>query len=93
MTKDISLVDPHIHVTVREGLAASGLRLRDSPEEVSALVTQDRDVDPGIIEAAGAKLEALFLLEPGTAKIAATGDPLHSIGNPALLGVAEHTVM
>jgi phosphoglycerate dehydrogenase-like enzyme len=93
MTKKISLVDPNIHVTVRESLATTGLRLSDSPDGVSAVVTQDRDIDEKMLEAAGQKLEAIFLLEPGQAKVAATKVPVHSLGNPALLAVAEHTVM
>ena len=70
MTKDIHLVDPDIHATIRESLATTGLALSDSPDGVSALVTQDRDIDEKLLEAAGEKLEAIFVLEPGTAKVA-----------------------
>jgi phosphoglycerate dehydrogenase-like enzyme len=46
-----------------------------------------------MLEAAGENLKAVFLLEPGAAQIAKTNIPVHPIGNPALLGVAEHTVL
>ena len=67
MTKDIYIVDPDIHAMIRESLKATGLRLSDSPEGVSALVTEDRDIDEKILDAAGEKLEAIFVLDPGTA--------------------------
>lgn len=93
MTKDIYLADPDIHPTVVESLRAADLNLCDSPTGVSAVVTEGRDVDERLLEAAGDSLQAVFLLEPGSAKIAGASVPVHSIGNSALLGVAEHTVL
>ena len=93
MTKDIYLVDPDIHPTVVESLRAADFNLCDSPSGVSAFVTQGRDVDERLLEEAGDQLQAVFLLEPGSAKIVDTPVPVHSIGNSALLGVAEHTVL
>ena len=93
MTKEIHLVDPDIHAMIRESVTTAGLRLRDSPEGVSALVTENRDIDEKMLEAAGEKLEAIFVLDPGTAKVSETFVPVHYLGNLALLGVAEHTVM
>ena len=93
MTIDIYLADPDIHPMVLESLRAADLNLCDSPSGVSALVTQDRDVDEPLFEAAGDPLQAVFLLEPGSAKIVNAPVPVHSIGNSALLGVAEHTVL
>jgi phosphoglycerate dehydrogenase-like enzyme len=95
MITDIFLVDPDIHPLVRESLGAAelGLRLRNRPEGASAFVTEDRDVDKQMLEAAGRALRAIFLLEPGSAEIAKSRVPVHRIGNPALLGVAEHTVL
>jgi phosphoglycerate dehydrogenase-like enzyme len=69
------------------------LNLSDSPTGASAFLTQERDVDGAMLEAAGAKLQAIFLLEPGSAKIADTSVPVHSLPNLALTGVAEHTVL
>ena len=93
MTTDIYLVDQDIHPTVVESLRAADFDLCDSPTGVSAFVTQDRDVDERLLEAAGDQLQAVFLLEPGSARIVDTPVPVHSIGNSALLGVAEHTVL
>lgn len=96
MSADIFLVDPDINPVILESLRAAGpaeLGLRDSPIGASAFLTQSRDVDDTMLGAAGERLQAIFLLEPGSAEIAKTSVPVHLIGNLALLGVAEHTVL
>ncbi len=93
MNTDIFLVDPGIQPVILESLRRAELRLCDSPVGASAFVTQDRDVDERLLEAAGGKLQAIFLLEPARAKIAGTSVPVCPLGNLALLGVAEHTVL
>ena len=89
-------VGPDIHAAVIEGLAAvapARLRISDSPIGATAFLTQNRDVDGPLLEAAAETLQAIFLLEPGSAEIAQTSVPVHAIENPSLTGVAEHTVL
>jgi phosphoglycerate dehydrogenase-like enzyme len=93
MTVKIHLVDPNIHDTVLETLRAAGLSISDTPKDVSALVTQDQSIGGDLLEEAGDRLRAIFLLEPGSADIAESSVSVHSIANSALLGVAEHTVL
>ena len=95
MTMPVFVVDPTIHSSVLEGLVSeeSGLRPVESPEGAVALITRDKDVDTALIQAAGDGLKAIVLLEPAAAQVATTSVPVHRIDNPALTGVAEHTVL
>jgi D-3-phosphoglycerate dehydrogenase len=95
MTLPVYLADPEVHASVVESLSAedSGLRCEASPHGVAALITQDVDVGTDLLDAAGEALEAIVLLEPASAAVATTQVPIHRIDNPALTGVAEHTVL
>ncbi len=94
MTKAIYVADPSIHPFVLEALAACAeLRVQDAPKDAAALVTKNVDVDRALIDAVGSSLEAIFVLEPGSAEVANAGVPIHAIENPALIGVAEHAVL
>jgi phosphoglycerate dehydrogenase-like enzyme len=93
--KTVYLVDPDIHASMRESLRdldPERLALAESPGGVSALVTQNRDIDAGLLEESGPALEAIFVLEPGSASVAPTHAPQYRLENAALTGVAEHTV-
>lgn len=95
MKVPVFLADSGIHTSVFESLASdtSGLRLADSPAGAAALITQSADLDASLLEAAGDRPEAIVLLEPATAEVGEATVPVHRIDNPALTGVAEHTLL
>ncbi len=94
MTRPIHVADPDIHPFVLEALdVCPELRVQESPKDAAALVTKHVDIDRPLIDAVGSSLEAIFVLEPGSATIAGTRVPVHAVENPALIGVAEHAVL
>jgi phosphoglycerate dehydrogenase-like enzyme len=95
MKVPVFVADSGIHASVLECLAsdASGLELLDSAVGAAALITQSTDLDASLLEAAGDRLEAIVLLEPAAAEVGEATVPVHRIDNPALTGVAEHTVL
>jgi phosphoglycerate dehydrogenase-like enzyme len=93
MKKNLYLADPDIHPMVLDSLREAGLNLILSPGGATAILTQEREVGEDELEAARESLRAIFLLEPGSAKLADAAVPVYSLPNLALTGVAEHTVL
>jgi phosphoglycerate dehydrogenase-like enzyme len=68
--------------------------LVDAPDGAAAILTENVDVTPALLAAAGDTLRMVFRLDTGHAAVpAGLTAPVVDLPNTALVGVAEHTVM
>jgi phosphoglycerate dehydrogenase-like enzyme len=91
------LADPAIRAeqitAIRERLPA-GWSLVDTPEGAAAILTENVDVTPAMVGAAGAGLHLIARLDTGSAKAPQdAGVPVIDLPNTALFGVAEQTIL
>lgn len=93
----ICVADPNIRPEQVEAIRRvlpAGWRLTQSAQGATAIVTENVDVTPGMIAAAGGNLKLVALLDTGAAN--APRDMHFSVvelPNTALVGVAEHTLL
>jgi len=93
----IFIADPTIRAeqieAIRDRLPV-GWSLVKEAAGASAILTENSDVPPALLAAAGGNLRLIARLDTGSAQIAAeAGVPIVDLPNTALIGVAEHTVM
>lgn len=69
-----------------------GWALAETPAGASAILTENADITPAMLAAAGAALRVLLRLDTGRASVALSAAPLVELPNTALTGVAEHTI-
>lgn len=71
-----------------------GWSLVDRAEGATAILTENADITPAMISAAGAALRLVVRLDTGNATMPdGLAAPVIDLPNTALIGVAEHTVM
>ena len=91
----IYLADPAIQAqqvqAIREALP-SDWQLSEQPAGASAILTENMDVTSAMLQAAGDDLKLILKLDTGKAKVAQTGQPVYTLENMGLNGVAEHVV-
>jgi glyoxylate reductase len=95
MSVAIYLADPQIREGQLEALRASipsAWTLTDMPQGATAILTENVDVTPEMLTAAGDTLRLVALLSTGKASVAPTSVPVVTYPNTAMSGVAELTV-
>lgn len=94
---NIFVADPAIRAEQIAALQAAlpaGWHLTATPEGAAAIVTENVDITPALMHAAGAGLRLIARLDTGVAQLPAeTTVAVVDLPNTALVGVAEHTVM
>lgn len=96
MNVRIFLADPNIRheqVEMLQGQLFDDWSLARDPTGATAILTQDADIGPEILSAAGGALLLIGRLGPGTAAVAPTAVPVIDLPNAALISVAEHAIM
>ena len=84
-------ISPDIVELVKTQLPAEWT-LAAIPTGASVIVTANRDVTADVLKEAGASLQVIIKLVPGSAAISDTQVKVVEVGEPALFGVAEHVV-
>ncbi len=93
----IFVADPGIRaeqISAIRGRLPAGWLLVDSATDVAAILTENVDVTPAMVAAAGGGLRLIARLDTGSAKAPQdAGVPVVDLPNTALVGVAEHTIL
>lgn len=93
----ILVADPGIRAQQIDAIRAQlppGWLLVDAPDGAAAILTENVDVTPAMVAAAGSSLRLIARLDTGSAQVVAQVDvPVVDLPNTALIGVAEHAVM
>ena len=91
----ISLVDPNVRDGLVDALASrvpTGWQVGRDLAAADVLITENVDVDAGLLARAGDGVRLVVALDTGEARIDIGSIPLLSVPNTALIGVAEHAV-
>lgn len=93
----IFVADPGIRaeqIAAIRGRLPAGWSLAEDAADAAAILTENVDVTPAMIAAAGDVLRLIARLDTGAARVpVAVPVPVVNLPNTALVGVAEHTIL
>lgn len=91
----IFLADPAIRAEQINAVRAElpeGWEISPAAAGAAAILTENVDITPGMLAAAGETLRVVFRLDTGFAQVAPAKVPVIDLSNTGLIGVAEHVV-